>query len=435
VSCRRLPAGALAVALALVGAGCGASAVREIRASDVVVRGSDFSVSGSGRAVAAVEALLTPILFSVVERPARRAEARRDSARVAVRRHVSSTRPAVAHVATAVRAAAPLRGAVSVWLPYWDMPAAEDSALANAGVVGTASPFWYGISGDSRIESDPGAGDASIVDGLRARGLEVVPTVTETAGMRDFDRMLASASRRAAMVRALIMIARSGDYAGLDLDFEEFAVDRAHQAAPADEAAAAYPAFVGQACGALHAIGLSCTVTIMPRTSAAHVYWRNKLATWVYDYGALAAVADLVQVMAYDEHAPGTAPGPVAPYPWVIEVVRYARATMPPGKVELALPAYGYDWSRGQATSITSRQAAQLALEVGAPPSWSAAQAEETFRYGSRRRRHVVWYENGAAEYDRARLAKAAGFAGVDLWYAGGEDPAVWPLLRGLYAR
>ena len=32
--------------------------------------------------------------------------------------------------------------------------------------------------------------------------------------------------------------------------------------------------------------------------------------------------------MAYDEHAPGTNPGPVPPYGWVQAIIAYARATI-----------------------------------------------------------------------------------------------------------
>jgi spore germination protein YaaH len=321
---------------------------------------------------------------------------------------------------------------VLVWLPYWSMPAAYGSAIANAGVIAAASPFWYTIAGDSTIEAYPSAGASAIVDGLRARNVQVVPTVTEADGMRAFDRVLASASERAAMVEALVTIARHRGYDGLDLDFEEFAVDRAHAAGPANEAAARYPTFVGEVCRALHAIGRRCLITVMARTSAAPTYWRGKLATWVYNYGALAAVADRVQIMAYDEHAPGTAPGAVAPYAWVKQVVRYARATVPGDKIDLALPAYGYDFSRGGAASVTAQQAAALAIQRRASPRWDPGQAEETFGYKLHGRRHTVWYEDARADDVRAQLAASAGFAGVDLWYAGGEDPAVWSLLRGL---
>lgn len=411
----------LAVAAALWGVGCGAAAPRTRDAAPGDAIGGSHAASqaakplpttGGGGGAAATTAA--------------------DGARGA-----RSARPAGRPPATTVRrreaaVAAPRK--VSVWLPYWNLPAALESTLANADLVRTASPFWYAIAGDSTIEDDPGAGEESVIDALRGRGIAVVPTVTESEDMRAFDGMLASAPRRTAMVRALLTIARSRDYSGLDLDFEDFAVDLRHDAALADEVAARFPAFLAEVCGALHAIGRSCTVTAMPRTSDAHTYWRGRLATWVYDYGALARVADRVRVMAYDEHAPGGPPGAIAPYAWAQQVVAYAGSTMPADRVELALPAYGYDWSGAAATPITSRQAPRLATRHGVSPTWSAAQREDTFGYAVAGGRHTVWYEGAAAEYDRARLARAAGFAGIALWAAGGEEPAIWPLLRSLYA-
>jgi spore germination protein YaaH len=313
------------------------------------------------------------------------------------------------------------------------MASALHSALANAGPVATAFPFWYSIVGDSSIEDNPGAGDRSVISDLQRRGIRVVPTVTEGEDMRDFERTLASPRRRAAMVHALVRIASSRAYSGLDLDFEEFALDRAHNSALANEAAARYAGFVAEACAALHAIARSCMIAVMPRTSA-RAYWRNELATWVYDYAALSRVADRVQIMAYDEHGPGEPAGPIAAYPWVEQVVAYARSVMPPAKVDLALPAYGYDWTGREAASVTSRQARPLAGEHGASPRWDATQAENTFQYTVGGHRHTVWYEGARAEYDRARLAKEAGFAGIDLWAAGGEEPGLWPMLRALYA-
>ncbi len=395
----------LAAALALCVAGCGGATQQTRSAASVE------AISGPSRAAQAAALPSTSSTATIRMRGARRAR-----------------------LSGPVATTANVREGVSVWLPYWNMPAALDSALAHAGLVGTASPFWYAISGDSTIEDNPGAGEKSIIDALRGRGIRVVPTVTETEDMHDFDRMLASAPRRAAMVHALFTIASSRDYSGLDLDFEDFAVDPGHNTAPADEAATLYPAFVTEVCGALHAIARTCTVTTMPRTSGEHVYWRGQLATWVYDYGALAKVADRVRIMAYDEHAPGGPPGPIAAYGWVQQVIAYASSAMAVDKVELGLPAYGYDWSGGNATPITSRQAPQLAVQNGVSPSWNAAQAEDTFHYTADGRRHTIWYEGATATYDRARLTKAAGFAGIDLWAAGDEDPAVWSMLGALYA-
>jgi spore germination protein YaaH len=51
---------------------------------------------------------------------------------------------------------------------------------------------------------------------------------------------------------------------------------------------------------------------------------------------------------------------------------------------------------------------------------------EETFSFRQGDRRHTVWYENAAADVERARLAAAAGFSGVAVWAAGYEQPQLW---------
>jgi spore germination protein YaaH len=336
-------------------------------------------------------------------------------------------------VPSALARSSAVRG-VTVWLPYWSMSAALGSTLGNADLIGTASPDWYTIAGSSRVQPNSGTGDTSVISQLHARGIQVVPMVTESDGMLAFGRVLASPAHRASLVRALISIASNPGYAGLDLDFEQMALDPRHNRGPADQIAAQYPAFVAQACAALHAIHRSCQVTAMPRTTSAHVYWRGRLATWVYDYGALGRAADRLQVMAYDDHSTVSgAVGPVAPLPWVGQVIAYTRSQTPLDRVELGLAAYGYDWSSaGEGTSLTARQAAQLAVQVGARVRWSARQGEDSFTYTQSGSRHTVWFENATADGDRAAMAAADGFAGVAIWAAGDEDPGVWSLLRGL---
>ncbi len=217
-------------------------------------------------------------------------------------------------------------GAVTAWLPYWEMPEALNSTIDNAHSIDTASPYWYDVAADSRLHDEAGAGSTTVVDELAAHGVQLVPMVTEDAGLRQFARILGSPSRRAALVSRLLALASHAGYAGLDLDFESFAYDPKHLAAPADAVQRRYPLFVAQVCRALHAIQRRCEVTVMPRTSSAAVYTHGDIATWVYDYRALASAADRVQVMAYDDHSPGGPAGPIAPLPWVRQVVAFARS-------------------------------------------------------------------------------------------------------------
>jgi spore germination protein YaaH len=181
----------------------------------------------------------------------------------------------------------------------------------------------------------------------------------------------------------------------------------------------------------------------MARTSNAHVLWRRRLATWVYDYAALAEVADRIRIMAYDDHAPDTAAGPIAPYGWVEQVIAYARAELPTSKAELGIAAFGYTWSGGSkpaasglpetddpqpnsGDTFAAAQAGALAASHHTTPEWSASAAEERFSYGTGREATTAWYEDARAEVLRARLAIDAGFAGVVLWAAGDETPSFW---------
>ena len=316
---------------------------------------------------------------------------------------------------------------VTAWLPYWEMPSAFASTIDSAAAIGTASPYWYEITDDLKVHDEAGAGSASVIAGLNAHDIKLVPMVTEDSGLRPFAAILRNRARRATLARELVAIATHNGFSGIDIDFESFAYDPKHLTAPANTIAALYPGFVGQVCRSLHAIGRSCQVTVMARTSSAAAYAHKDIAIWVYNYRALAAAADRVQIMAYDDHSPGGPAGPIAPLSWVRQVIRYARTQAAPRRFELGIPAYGYEWyGRTSATAVYARQAPALAAHVHARPHWNSAAGEETFSYRVAGHRHTVWYENSAADFVRARMAAAAGFSGVAVWAAGYEQPQLW---------
>ena len=317
---------------------------------------------------------------------------------------------------------------VTAWLPYWEMPAALASTLHNAAEIGTASPYWYDIAGDSRVQNQKGAGSATVIAELLARHQQLVPMVTEQAGMRAFARILGSAKKRNTLVRTLVKLGSHAGYSGLDIDFESFAYDPTHDTALADSVATLYPQFIAQTCAALHAIGRTCQLAVMAETTPSHTYSHGDIPSWIYDYRALATAADRVQIMTYDDHSPGGPPGPIAPLPWVEQVIAYARTQAAPGRCELGLSAYGYDWyGRTSATAVNADQLPALLARTHAHARWDAADGEETFTYRLHRHRHVVWIETTAADVERAKLAANAGFSGVAVWAAGYEQPQLWP--------
>ena len=78
-----------------------------------------------------------------------------------------------------------------------------------------------------------------------------------------------------------------------------------------------------------------------------------------YDYPAIAAAADGVVLMNYDEHYPGAASGPVSSQDWFVQNLTFAKSVIPQEKIICAIANYGYDWvlkpKKGNAASGGAR--------------------------------------------------------------------------------
>ena len=355
---------------------------------------------------------------------------------------------------------------VGAWLPYWDQDEATGSVRSERGIVEAASPFWFEARSDDDIASYPGARDPEILSGLRKAGIDVIPTITSSMTPAKVKRALGSPDRRRDHVRRVVAIAKS--YDGIDLNYEYPALTTKRR--EAEKVRRVLNHTFSETCRALQRRDLICSVTVMPRTSDRKTVWRGKLIPWVYDYQRLGEVADRIRVMAYDQHAPGTGPGAIAPRRWVNRVARYAVSEAPPRKVELGVPLYGRDWPAGRSVArprpprsasgllggreehvsartagrriaddpgssrasssevgtLTWRQAESLRREHGAKKRFSAKHGAPWFRYSGR----TVWYSNGRSVGVQARIAKQLGMRGVYLWAPGAEDPKGWNVLQ-----
>jgi hypothetical protein len=230
-------------------------------------------------------------------------------------------------------------------------------------------------------------------------------------------------------VARLLDVVRGGGYDGLEVNYEHLALTTDPRVAATVRDA--YSHFARELCAALHAEGRQCVHTVMPRTDDSSAVWRGKLIPAVYDYRAIGAVADRVRVMAYDQHAPGTAPGPIAGWPWATAVADYTRATLPPGKGELGIPLYGRDWpsSGANTTTVTDPGARALAREHGAVVRWDEVQRAPTFTYAVGTARRTVWFSDARSVTERVALARSRGL-GAAYWVPSQEDPATWGGVR-----
>ena len=356
--------------------------------------------------------------------------------RRSLRRHALAGIVAAVVAVTGAVAALPPAGAdiprrriVSGWLPYWTMTKSLESVTNNASLWSDASPFWYQATGATTIGKHTGAGDQTVVAALRSRGILVLPTVTETLNGSAMAKLLSDASQRTAHVQTLASLVTANGYDGIDLDYES--MNYGGTSAEMETIRVRFVDLVRELGAALDAKGKLLSVTVGARTATTN-WWP------IHDYPGLGQVADRFRIMAYDYSYPGGTPGPIAPLGWVEQVVSYAVTVVPPSKIQLGAPLYGYDWPQdpaaqdgwGTASSLSYTSAEALRTSVGATRQWSSTHAAPYFSYVKDGVTHQVWYNDADSTKAKTALIDKYRIKGLAFWAVGYEDTRQWPALR-----
>ena len=140
-----------------------------------------------------------------------------------------------------------------------------------------------------------------------------------------------------------------------------------------------------------------------------------------YDLGGLAAAADQLVLMAYDEHGPWeNAPGPVGADSWVRAGLRAVIRVVPAGKIDLGVAGYGYAWRPHANVTLSDAGARRLVDRSGARARWVARVGEwtATLPDGS-----TVWWSDRRTLAARRRLAQRLGLHGLAVWSLALSDP------------
>lgn len=154
--------------------------------------------------------------------------------------------------------------------------------------------------------------------------------------------------------------------------------------------------------------------------------WRGS-----FDYKPIGQAVDDVIIMTYEEHWAASEPGSVASIPWVTRVLNYALANIPPQKIYMGIPMYGYDWPEsGSGRVIGYQRAIELARRYGVPLQWDTVQRSTYFRYEINGVRHTVYFEDPRSLKEKLDLALQKGIRGVALWEMNLSYPGFWDVLR-----
>jgi spore germination protein YaaH len=256
-----------------------------------------------------------------------------------------------------------------------------------------------------------GADDPGVTDFARSKHLTVMPRFNCQDGAT-VHRILTDPETRAQTLTGLGELAADPFYQGLNLDLEnDVASDRE-----------ALTSFVAALAAELHAEGKKLAVDVEGVT-----HEDTRIGSGFYDDSALGAEADTIFVMAWGTHWEGSAPGPIAPLPFVRSVAAYVAALPNARRFVLGTPMYGLDWPAGGGRA-SAYQFTGVRTLVGvrrARPIREASADEDTFEYDSEGVAHRVWYLDARAIADRMRIGRETGLA-IGVWRLGSEDQALW---------
>jgi spore germination protein len=299
--------------------------------------------------------------------------------------------------------------------------AASLQAATAANAVDEIDFDWYHTQVDGSVTAEDE--DPDLVGMARDRDLNIFATVTNsTSSGKAFSRdlaaeVLASPDRRQRFIDDLVTLVRDMGYDGVDLDWEDLR--------PADRDS--FSSLVEDLAAALHAEDRFLSIAVMPKTSEPGEWDNQKYADW----SRIGKAVDEFKIMTYSYSGPWGDPGPQAPTEWVDRVLTFAERKVPPGKVFMGLPFYGFDWHSGSVATVSAHRGASLAQDHDATVTRDPSSKEATMTFTDGGETHTVYFQDDAAVAAKlvALRAKHPRIAGISIWVMSQEASGFWPLI------
>ena len=288
------------------------------------------------------------------------------------------------------------------------------------------APFTWGIGADGALLPLEDLSLRRAAWNMGTVPLLHLSTLTEEGNFstQRAEEILSNEAAQADLIAQVVQAVRSRGYGGADVDFEYI---------PA-ALGPAYASFLGQLRQALSPLPL--WAALAPKTRAD----QPGLLYEAHDYAAIGAAVDAALLMTYEWGYLAGPPMAVAPLPNVRAVLDYAVTEIPPEKLLLGLPNYGYDWPlpfiQGQtrAKSLSSQEAIALAVRYGVAISYDETAQSPGFRYTDWEGvEHEVWFEDARSLEKKLLLIQEYGLLGTGIWNLMRPFSQLWLLLGALF--
>ena len=289
--------------------------------------------------------------------------------------------------------------------------------------------FGYGFTEEGQLIPTPDDELIRLAKQYQAGPVMLLSSITEDGNFSSERASLLfnSPQLQTTVMDQIIGVMDAKGYVGLDIDFEF--ID------PAD--AEAFLNFLRYASDRLHERGYFMNTDLAPKTSAT----QTGLLYEAHNYREIGAISDTVLLMTYEWGYTYGPPMAVAPINQVRQVVTYGVSEIPPAKILLGVPNYGYDWplpfERGltRATTIGNQQAIDIARLYGSAIQYDETSAAPYFEYFAPDGiKHVVWFEDARSIQTKLALLDEFGLLGAGYWNVMRPFAQNWALLSAMYA-
>jgi hypothetical protein len=149
----------------------------------------------------------------------------------------------------------------------------------------------------------------------------------------------------------------------------------------------------------------------------------------VYNYATMAALADRIFVMAYDEHWAGSAPGPVASMGWCRAVADFGLKSIGIEKLVMGIPFYGRSWGDKSTSRAMSHSTTEWHRQEYGAKNFRRVNGIPTFTYDVNVQ-VTVYYEDVYSLAARMLMYRNQGVQNVGFWRLGQEPVAIWRYIK-----
>ena len=327
---------------------------------------------------------------------------------------------------------------------------AMDYVVKNAEMFNQILPFWYSITGASKIKdkyvTQNSIDKAIPVSTLQSLGIKVLPTITDSTKEGELSKILGNDANRATLVKTITDLVIANKFDGIDLNFEGFAyVDKI---ATWPTIQTRWVKFVSDLSVALHSQNKLLSVTTPYLLDPA----TGKKGYYHYAWPEISSYIDRLNIMFYDYHKYDTKPGPIGPISWFEPSLLYALKHVAPYKIYLGTPNYGYNWvtkvtgvcptntpsseKKSSNAAIIHQSRAQAILnKPGAIATYNEKFGETNVLYTAEfngvntagaptscKVDHSAWYVDARGYFARAKLVEKYRLGGISEWEIGYGD-------------